>query len=149
MGVVIWRDAQVSRSTQLGSLAPARVYRFVRCSSSRWQALLMLVPVEESDNELSVSRCICICVSLFLSFGFKQGRQEARVCASGVARPPASPHQGSFSGADCGRGAMPLPEGHAHIEKLVRWPRFQLSTQQTERAEEERGTGFRVLSRSI
>ena len=37
-------------------------------------------------------------MSLFRSFGFKQARSEARVCASGVARGPASPHQGPFSG---------------------------------------------------
>ena len=30
-----------ARCTRLGSQAPARVYRFVRCSSSRWRALLM------------------------------------------------------------------------------------------------------------
>ena len=31
-----------------------------------------------------VSRCLCVCVSLVTSFGIKQARSQARVCAPGV-----------------------------------------------------------------
>ena len=111
----------------------------------------MLVPLEQSDNEflslcLSVSACACL-FSAALDLN-KPARRTAFAHQGSLGRP-----LGGTRVRSRGRIVVVAPcryqnDMHAHIEKLVRLPRFQLLTQQTERAEAERGTGFRVLSRS-